>query len=1856
MNSKIIRLVTFISIMILGFLANSAQGQCSTNYNISSYKYFLNDSTLDYNINYYQLWDGTAKPTNTYKISTVQGEGVVDGLPLVDGNDVMYYLGCYSAPYTYQYNWYIYAFDLRTKTRLWQSNTRVSVYTDYRALDINRDTGKTGIYFSSISNGYVYFYDDNYPSNPNGDGIFKINKLSGVVEQQVYQNVNAALFNTLYSEINFNLNSTTPKYTPSAEAEYNFSITPGFADRQIVDKYGNQYSIYKRYYGNLPTTIGYYLDITMANGIRKSVAFGGDYRGTSSYATARFKLMYFNNKPVVTFTCSGTRASYNGNAFLDLALMYGDELLVTKVESVIPVGSSSVFSAVGPEIFFSKYKNKIGIFNYNSNITDWLGRPLITHYLNNLLPTLYSAVRDNPGLYPNMRNDFLIPNYYYSCPNNGSFITSGGNIGVISGQNSDSVIQIFGNNTPTLSANIPTLFSEVDTAFYPEIKVTDGENGALTCKYYVDSETVPRDTKTAYNTATTQTITFNAINMSNLSEGVHTLKFEVSDGIAAPVISTVSIKVDKSAPTIGTVNITPYDTSITITGSATDNIAGLDNAYPYRYIVGSVASSWITTTSYTQYPLSPNSQYTIKFEAKDLKGHIATYTQNKYTKAQMPLVTVSNAKSYSLDVVLRDSNPSTNQYQIICGTQYVTSTGTLTATPTWITLTYIPPDKKITVTGLLPNTTYTFQVKAKNNDGIETAFSAPVSSTTMVAPPANFRSISTTQKSVTLAWDSVIGATAYDIEAFSGSLIMTNVTSPFVFSGLSANTAYNVRVRSRNVSGAGNWSAYLYINTLPDPPAAPSGLTAVPSSNSMSTSWNTATGATGYDIEVDGTIINTGTSTTYNHTGLSTNTSHTYKVRAKNTGGVGAWSTPITKYTLSNTPNNGSISAYTNTSVSATWAANGNPTGVSYILAAFVGTNTTPIKQNLWTTSLSDTITGLGAQTTYNIKVKAKNSDNAESPWYQIGTVTTHPNPPATPPGDIAATATSTSVKLSWSTVEGAAGYEVERDGAVVDNGTATTFTHSSLSPVTQHTYRVRAKNPGGAGPWSTLLTKTTLPQTPGTPVVSSTNTTSTSVTLTWAAVQGADGYEIKADGFIVNTGTDTTYTHTGLIPGTEHTYSVRSRNDGGKSSWSTTVTKSTTPNIPAIPANINTQAGQNEITLLWTRINGAAGYDIEVDGQVVDNGTATSYLHSGLTPHTRHTYRVRAKNAGGVSDWSTVAAVSTQPQTSGVPSNLKAQAAKNSLTITWDVINGAQSYDIEADGITQTGITGTQYIHTSLTAGTEHTYRVRAVIEGVAGEWSGQLTKSTLPNPPSVPANTYTSAQAAAITLVWEAAAGAEEYDIEADGNIIENCTGTSYIDSGLNPGTSHSYRVRAKNAGGTSDWSGLLVVSTLPGTPEAPADLKAKSTASAITISWGEVIGADEYQLEIDGGEQISVAEAVYGHTGLQPSTQHTYRVRAKNINGYGDWSSDIAVLTLPVPPSMPENVKAKAADTSVTLTWNAVEGATGYDIEADGIVISSGASTTYTADSLAPSTQHTYRVRARNDGGASGWSQAISILTLSGTEGVPQNLSATSAETDISLSWLPVEGALGYEIDIDGIVLQSVTEPVYSHTGLAPGTAHTYRVRTLTADGASNWSGVLTKATQLNTPTNITAEATNTSITLKWDSQSGAQTYEVEIDGKSVVAVTSNSFKHEGLMPGESHPYRIRAKNSVSVSSWSEPLAKETLKPTYTLSCTQGEVFNLLLTVSDVQDFSTMKFTLVYNPEELEVVDLCSMTSKANLSIGNILWTDIRIVQFTPGTIVFTKTGSIQEGQTFTGVVNSIRFKSKKTGDTGITYSIQ
>ena len=78
-------------------------------------------------------------------------------------------------------------------------------------------------------------------------------------------------------------------------------------------------------------------------------------------------------------------------------------------------------------------------------------------------------------------------------------------------------------------------------------------------------------------------------------------------------------------------------------------------------------------------------------------------------------------------------------------------------------------------------------------------------------------------------------------------------------------------------------------------------------------------------------------------------------------------------------------------------------------------------------------------------------------------------------------------------------------------------------------------------------------------------------------------------------------------------------------------------------------------------------------------------------------------------------------------PPSIKARRVTwDSITLTWDVIEGVPFYQIEVDGLIQKPMTETEFTKRGLLPETEHSFRVRAVNDNSVGEWSSVVKART--------------------------------------------------------------------------------------------------------------------------------------------------------------------------------------------------------------------------------------------------------------------------------------------------------------------------------------------------------------------------------------------------------------------------------------------------------------------------------------------------------------------------------------------------
>ena len=478
------------------------------------------------------------------------------------------------------------------------------------------------------------------------------------------------------------------------------------------------------------------------------------------------------------------------------------------------------------------------------------------------------------------------------------------------------------------------------------------------------------------------------------------------------------------------------------------------------------------------------------------------------------------------------------------------------------------------------------------------------------------------------------------------------------------------------------------------PPPAPTGLSVQNINESSATlSWGAVTGASNYRIQFRivsfefGTSLSSTTSKTL--TGLRPSTEYEFQVQARFSTGTSTDYSEIARFTTAPLQVPTGLSAQNITPISATLSW-GSITGATLYKVEYRVLSGVFTQVSVSTTSHA--ITGLIPATEYEFKVTALAGGNVTSSTSSLTRFTTAP--PAAPTGLSATNITSTGATLTWAAVPGARSYKAEYHSN--SNGFSGVFTtvlssttSKAITGLNQNlTYEFRVQaiyDPGPDSPYSDFVSfRTPGPPPPSAPTgLSASNITSTSVTLSWGAVDGASKYFVS---FLLPNGgarvaitTATSQTITDLTPATEYNFKVSAAVGVTSTDFSSPV-KITT--LPTIPTGLSVQnISATGATLTWGAVAGATSYAVQyrVLSGAFSGLTATtnSQVITGLRSSSDYEFKVKAVAGTSSSSFSSLQNFRTSPPCTA-PGGLNAILTPTSVTLSWRSGSAASSYVIQ--------------------------------------------------------------------------------------------------------------------------------------------------------------------------------------------------------------------------------------------------------------------------------------------------------------------------------------------------------------------------------------------------------------------------------------------------------------------------------------------------------------------------------------------------------------------------------------------------
>lgn len=416
----------------------------------------------------------------------------------------------------------------------------------------------------------------------------------------------------------------------------------------------------------------------------------------------------------------------------------------------------------------------------------------------------------------------------------------------------------------------------------------------------------------------------------------------------------------------------------------------------------------------------------------------------------------------------------------------------------------------------------------------------------------------------------------------------------------------------------------------------------------------------------------------------------------------------------------------------------------------------------------------------------------------------------------------------------------------------------------------------------------------------------------------------------------------------------------------------------------------------------------------------------------------------------------------------------------------------------------------------------------------------------------------------------------VMAEGETQTTAEETTSAQTETQTAAQETISVQAENISSYAAESEIIVPS--------PTNVQISSDDTDITLSWDNM-GSDYYYIidkstdENWTNDHWEVYDNTFTFSSLAVGEKHTFRVRTaydcdvdeydedgfligstfKTV--YSDWSDVVSVSLSYEAPNV-TSVKSSGA-VQVTLTWEAVPGASGYRIYRSTVenkgftrikTITSGDTLSYTdKKELVTGTKYYYKICTYNEEFT--YPRGICSQAFSATP-MPSKLKLTAENAgynSIKLSWNTEKGITGYFLyrseSEDGTFTRIKTikdsgTTTYTNTKLTTGKTYYYKVKAYSSVDGTNYKGLASAAATaspaVSAPTISSIKLAGiTKATLTWNKISGASGYVVyratSKNGtyKRLAKITDGStvtYTATGLTNGKTYYFKVRAYRTI------------------------------------------------------------------------------------------------------------------------------
>lgn len=418
-------------------------------------------------------------------------------------------------------------------------------------------------------------------------------------------------------------------------------------------------------------------------------------------------------------------------------------------------------------------------------------------------------------------------------------------------------------------------------------------------------------------------------------------------------------------------------------------------------------------------------------------------------------------------------------------------------------------------------------------------------------------------------------------------------------------------------------------------------------------------------------------------------------------------------------------------------------------------------------------------------------------------------------------------------------------------------------------------------------------------------------------------------------------------------------------------------------------------------------------------------------------------------------------------------------------------------------------------------------------------------------------------LLVSWTNAKGAKSYELHygttaATYTSMKVVSKSPAVVTGLTPGTTYYFRVKAINELGTVDSTSEKSYPFM-GAPGAFNQLTATPIGTQVALSWEASAEAASYAVTYGttpgsfptaAGSTTSTSTLI---SGLSSNVTYYFQVTASNAAGTRTSTNSLSAIL--APPDAFTLTTAVPSSTQVVLNWNASGRALNYTVRygtAEGAYTTTAgttASTNYTITGLTNSVPYYFQVSANNAAGSTASTNFLTA-TPNARPTVPLSPTVVVDTGKCTINWLPpASGAPPITYTVRRIVNPSVSVPVCSdiavrtcsEESLSSGT-HVYRVEAINAAGAGPQTADI--SCNLSPPGAVTLNpagtvAGNQQVTLTWTGGAQATSFTVKygtLSPPTTVASTSATSPYvvSGLTNGTLYYFQVEATNAYGTVS--------------------------------------------------------------------------------------------------------------------------